>query len=98
LKVRDILEKEGGVMGTAAKSAHEIDHSRFAKPDLNTSRRNFLAAASTLATAGVFGWVWERDQSEPAPTILASPFRAGTQTRKSAASSQKLASRHLTGK
>jgi len=28
----------------------------FAEPDLNTSRRNFLAAASTLATAGVL-WV-----------------------------------------
>ena len=29
------------------------DYSLLAKPDLRTSRRNFLAAASTLATAGV---------------------------------------------
>ena len=29
------------------------DYSLLAKPDLRTSRRNFLAAASTLATAGI---------------------------------------------
>ena len=29
------------------------DYSLLAKPDLRTSRRNFIAAASTLATAGV---------------------------------------------
>lgn len=38
------------------KYEQRADYSPLAKPDLRTSRRNFIAAASTLATAGVL-WV-----------------------------------------
>ena len=40
-------------MGRDNRIIQGTDYSLLAKPDLRTSRRNFLAAASTLATAGV---------------------------------------------
>jgi hypothetical protein len=40
-------------MGRDNRIIQDTDYSLLAKPDLRTSRRNFLAAASTLATAGV---------------------------------------------
>ena len=38
---------------TRNKNEQATDHLLLAKPDLRTSRRNFIAAASTLATAGL---------------------------------------------
>ena len=40
-------------MGRDIEDIHGTDYSFLAKPDLKTSRRNFLAAASTVATAGI---------------------------------------------
>jgi hypothetical protein len=36
------------------KDIQGTDYSHLAKPDMRTSRRNFIAAASTVASAGIF--------------------------------------------